>query len=85
MDQHDLQNAKELIWNFHQKLDGAQISEIGDIIAAHTDENYIWRGYHPFNEIRGSKKIANLSKKFGAEVPFLRSKKLSIYIIKYKL
>ena len=51
MDQHDLQNAKELIWNFHQKLDGAQISEIGDIIAAHTDENYIWRGYHPFNEI----------------------------------
>ena len=60
MDQHDLQNAKELIWNFHQKLDGAQISEIGDIIAADTDENYIWRGYHPFNEIRGSKKIANL-------------------------
>ena len=60
MDQHDLQNAKELIWNFHQKLDGVQIPDIGDIIAAHTDENYIWRGYHPFNEIRGSKEIANL-------------------------
>ena len=60
MDQNDLQTEKELIWNFHQKLDGAQISEIGDIIAAHTDENYIWRGYHPFNEIRGSKEIANL-------------------------
>ena len=60
MDQHDLQNAKELIWNFHQKLDGAQISEIGDIIAAHTDEDYIWRGYHPFNELRGSNEIADL-------------------------
>ena len=29
-----------------------------------------------------SKKIANLSKKFGAEVPFLRSKKLSIQVLR---
>ena len=60
MEQYDLQNAKELIWNFHQKLDSAEISEIGDIISAYTAENYIWLGYHPFNEIRGSKEIANL-------------------------
>ena len=60
MDQNDLQTEKELIWNFYQKLDGAQISEIGDIIAAHTDEDYIWRGYHPFNELRGSNEIADL-------------------------
>ena len=51
MDQNDLQTKKKLFWNFYQKLDGAQISEIGDIIAAHTGEDYIWRGYHPFNEL----------------------------------
>jgi hypothetical protein len=60
MDQPDLQNEKQLIWNFHQKLDGAKVSEIGDIIAAHTDEGHVWLGYHPFDKIKGSNEIADL-------------------------
>ena len=39
MDQSDLQNAKELTWGFYQKLDNAKVSEMADIIAAHTDED----------------------------------------------
>ena len=60
MYQSDLQNAKELVWRFYQKLDNAKVSEIADIIAAHTDKDHVWLGYHPFNEIRGSNEIANV-------------------------
>ncbi|RCL79937.1 MAG: nuclear transport factor 2 family protein, partial [Rhodobacteraceae bacterium] len=41
MYQSDLQNAKELVWRFYQKLDNAKVSEMADIIAAHTDEHHI--------------------------------------------
>ena len=41
MYQSDLQNAKELVWRFYQKLDNAKVSEMADIIAAHTDEHYV--------------------------------------------
>ena len=60
MDQHDLQKGKKLIWDFYQKLDNAQISEIEGIIEAHTSEQHVWYGYHPFEEIKGNKEIANL-------------------------
>ena len=60
MHQSDLQNAKELVWRFYQKLDNAKVSEMADIIAAHTDKDHVWLGFHPFNEIKGSNEIANL-------------------------
>ena len=60
MYQYDLQNAKELVWRFYQKLDNAKVSEMADIIAAHTDKDHVWLGYHPFNEIRGSNEIAHV-------------------------
>ena len=60
MDQSDLQNAKELTWGFYQKLDNAKVSEMENIIAAHTTENHVWLGYYPFDELKGSKEIANI-------------------------
>jgi hypothetical protein len=57
MYQSDLQNAKELVWRFYQKLDNAKVSEMADIIAAHTDEHHVWLGYHPFNEIKAATKL----------------------------
>lgn len=49
-----LQTAKKFVRDFHEKFDGADDSQLVEVLAAHTSPNYSWRGVHPFNELAGA-------------------------------
>jgi len=55
----DFQSGKGVVRAFYQALDGAG-ADVSDVIAAHVSSDYIWRGYHPFNELSA----ANLASEF---------------------
>lgn len=52
------QAEKELVRDYHSALDTADVSELVDVIDSHTTSDYRWRGYHPFNELRGAAAVA---------------------------
>lgn len=54
-----LQNAKDLIQHYYQQLDTAEHHEITNVLAEHCTEEYIWRGFHPFNELNSSADVAD--------------------------
>jgi hypothetical protein len=56
-----LQNEKKIVLDFYNLLQKCKINEIQEILFNHCSEDLIWRGFHPFNEIKG---IKNLSRKF---------------------
>ena len=56
-----LQNEKKIVLDFYNLLQKCNINEIQEILFDHCSEDLIWRGFHPFNEIKG---IKNLSRKF---------------------
>lgn len=55
----DIQDAKRLVRAHHIALDAAGPEASGDILARDTAPDYLWRGYHPFGEIRGAKAVAS--------------------------
>lgn len=52
------QAEKELVRDYHSALDTADVSELVDVIDSHTTSDYRWRGYHPFNKLRGAAAVA---------------------------
>tara|TARA_B100000768_G_scaffold170578_1_gene177101 strand:+ start:74 stop:1075 length:1002 start_codon:yes stop_codon:yes gene_type:complete len=57
---NDIQAAKTCIIDFYNKLDTASPDAFAQVISAHTSDNYIWRGYHPFNEQTCANQVAQL-------------------------
>lgn len=49
---------KKLVRSFIQALDAADPSEVEAVFASYCAEDLHWRGYHPFNEIRGAARVA---------------------------
>ena len=62
------QVEKEIVLNFYKALQTSEINEIPEVFSKYCSEELVWRGFHPFNEINGSLKVA---KNFWQ--PFLRS------------
>lgn len=52
------QAEKELVRDYHSALDTADVSKLVDVIDSHTTSDYRWRGYHPFNKLRGAAAVA---------------------------
>jgi len=52
------QMEKQYVRDYYSRLDKAGDSEISDILNAHTSSEYLWRGYHPFNEISSARTVA---------------------------
>ena len=57
----NLQNEKKIVLDFYNLLQKCKIEEIPEVLFDYCLEDLIWRGFHPFNEIKG---INNLSCKF---------------------
>ena len=57
----NLQNEKKIVLEFYNLLQKCKIEEIPKVLFDYCSEDLIWRGFHPFNEIKG---IKNLSCKF---------------------
>ncbi|MGB1388588.1 MAG: hypothetical protein ACPG61_06845, partial [Paracoccaceae bacterium] len=51
---------KALVRDFYGALDTAADSEIDDVLNRFCAPDYLWRGYHPFNENRTPSLVANL-------------------------
>lgn len=54
----DLQQAKNLVRNFYETLDDPAASCCISAMEEFCSPDLLWRGFHPFNEIRGSKEVA---------------------------
>ncbi len=57
----NFQKEKNLVLDYYKALDKAEGDEISNVLKNYISKNYIWRGFHPFNELSETKEI---SKKF---------------------
>ena len=55
----DFIHEKQIIRDFYARLDSANLSEIAMVLGEYTSKDYLWRGYHPFNEITSVQKLAD--------------------------
>ncbi len=54
------QAEKKIILEYYKALDDAQGADITKVLESHISENYIWRGYHPFNELKDAKEVSEI-------------------------
>ena len=54
------QQAKTIVREFHAAFDAAPDTELAAVLAAHTSDNYFWRGMHPFYEQTGANAVAEV-------------------------
>jgi hypothetical protein len=52
------QDTKALVRAHHDALARATPDTVADILAQHTHPDWLWRGFHPFHEQRGSAAVA---------------------------
>lgn len=52
------QSEKRLIRDFYASLDRSDLAQLSEVLESHTAQNYLWRGFHPFNEIRNASDVA---------------------------
>jgi len=53
-----LQNAKCFIKRYYDELDNAQENNIHSALQRYCSDQYLWRGFHPFNELNSSLDVA---------------------------
>jgi hypothetical protein len=54
-----LQAIKQLVRDYHQALDSADIDNIPAVLQGYTSDQYFWRGMHPFYEQTGAEAVAS--------------------------
>ena len=60
MNANSIQSAKQTVRNFHAAFDAAPDTERAAALAAHTSDDYYWRGMHPLYEQTGAKAVADV-------------------------
>ena len=53
----DIQQAKIVVLNWQKSTDSAELAKLPACFAMFTDNDYIWRGVHPFHEQSGSDSV----------------------------
>ena len=53
----NFQSEKQIILNFYDAIESSKIEEIPNVLSYYCSEDLLWRGFHPFNEIRGLKNL----------------------------
>ena len=53
----NFQSEKQVVLNFYNALEASKIDEIPKVLSNYCSEDILWRGFHPFNEIRGIEKL----------------------------
>lgn len=54
----DFQAEKALIRGYYEALDAADSDGITEVLRNHVAEDYLWRGFHPFNELTSAVDVA---------------------------
>jgi hypothetical protein len=55
----DFQAEKQIVIDYYKALDKAPIRDIAATIDDAVGKDYLWRGYHPFNEMTSAQEIAD--------------------------
>ena len=53
----DLQDAKRVVRDYYDALDTAAPAAAGEVMEARTADGFLWRGYHPWGEIRDAGEV----------------------------
>jgi hypothetical protein len=53
----DFNDEKQIVRNFYARLDKACERDIPEVLEAFTSPEYLWRGFHPFNEITSAREV----------------------------
>ena len=53
----NFQSEKQIILDFYDAIETSKIEEIPNVLFHYCSEDLLWRGFHPFNEIRGLKNL----------------------------
>lgn len=54
------QAEKKIVQDYYRALDSAEIDSTAEVMRQFCAPDYIWRGYHPFNEISGPDAVAEV-------------------------
>lgn len=54
----DFQSEKQIVIDFYSALDAAPAEDVSDVFDRFTAAGYLWRGYHPFNELNSGTAVA---------------------------
>lgn len=55
----DFQAEKHLVREYYAALDAADSSDIAGVLGQYISTDYLWRGFHPFNEMTDSIRVAS--------------------------
>lgn len=55
----NFQSEKQLIQEYYADLDKAEANQIDSVLQKYTSDTYLWRGFHPFNEITDTAELSN--------------------------
>jgi len=56
----NFQQEKKIVLDYYKSLDKAEGNDISKVVIDHTVEDYIWRGYHPFNELSNPTEVSEI-------------------------
>ena len=57
---NNFQQEKKIVLDYYKSLDTAQGDDITKVLKKYISEDYIWRGFHPFNEITDTKEVSEI-------------------------
>ena len=57
---NNFQQEKKIVLDYYKSLDKAEGNDISKVVIDHTVEDYIWRGYHPFNELSNPTEVSEI-------------------------
>jgi len=53
----NFQSEKKLVLDFYEALQNCKSNNMSEILSLYCSEDLLWRGFHPFNEIIGTKNL----------------------------
>jgi hypothetical protein len=56
----NFQQEKKIVLDYYNALDKSEGNDITNVLKEYITEDYIWRGYHPFNELSKAKDVSEL-------------------------
>jgi hypothetical protein len=57
---NNFQQEKKIVLDYYKSLDSAHGNDITKVLNKYISDDYIWRGFHPFNEITDAKEVSEI-------------------------
>ena len=54
------QSEKQIVLEFYERVENSTVNSVTDVLSKYYSENVFWRGFHPFNEVIGSRKVSDV-------------------------